>query len=439
MHGSLPVEEEEEDSEDEGEAANLLPTARASMAAAAARRNNPFGMGGPAMSEIHGNQPAPSWEPQAWTLASAFGAGAQAQPAAQAAWAHQEAFGARTAVPPQHPPYDQPGFGFGQHYQAASSSPGQPIPNQDPSAQPGQQVPPQPQTWSPQMPTGVGLGPAVIGAQAEGSFLQDLWGQPAQQPLQRPSDLEFQMEILKTLKALQRGRQGEYNEDEEDWTPGAEIGLGLSEFGASGPGQHRKLEGVRRQRRMWLARPNVLTRAYVLLARERLGIIEANTPFHMCHYATLVKPQFGKCLGLYRVFHALMEVLDLLAVRGRVQHATALLVQLAKAVHQAAMDGGSWVTGALLLPTEDPLTPPRFAGTASELAGVASYREGMQALRLGVALPGSQAFSSAGGAAGSHAAPAAAGAQDPSAGDAAQPTNPNPQKKPKPRRKKEEA
>jgi len=75
-------------------------------------------------------------------------------------------------------------------------------------------------------------------------------------------------------------------------------------------------------------------------------------------------------------------MLGLLCLRGDTRHAVALLGQPEKATHQAVLDGGSWGTASLLLPTRDPVSPPRLAGTAQELAAVACYKEGLAALRL---------------------------------------------------------
>jgi len=211
-------------------------------------------------------------------------------------------------------------------------------------------------------------------------FVQEIWGpQGAGIPTAPRTDLEVQLEILKALRALQHGEES-YGDDPLGGPDGVLPGMG--EFGPSGRGEHRKLEGIRRLRRRWLLHPHLIIQEYLYLVRERLGVVADTSPWHMKQYSTQIRPQFGKCTGLWRVHHLLQEALDLICLRGDMAHGVALLVQGSKAVHQAAMDSGSWTTGALLVPTVDPVSPPRFAGTAQELASAASYKEGIAALHL---------------------------------------------------------
>jgi len=161
------------------------------------------------------------------------------------------------------------------------------------------------------------------------------------------------------------------------------MGLkGASEWGASGPGEHRRLVGIRRLRRKWRFKPFAMIREYLITVRDRLGSAHESLPWHMRQYSAAVRAQFGCCLGLWRVHHGIHETLDLRCLRGDTRHAVALLVQQGKATHQAALDGGSWRTASLLLPTQDPVRPPRFAGTTQKLAAAACYKEGLAALRL---------------------------------------------------------
>jgi hypothetical protein len=51
----------------------------------------------------------------------------------------------------------------------------------------------------------------------------------------------------------------------------------------------------------------------------------------------------------------------------------ALLVQLCRALHHAALDGNSWGNAGLLMPTPDPSKPPIFAGPARQMMDIASY------------------------------------------------------------------
>ena len=74
------------------------------------------------------------------------------------------------------------------------------------------------------------------------------------------------------------------------------------------------------------------------------------------------------------------EVLQLL-VNGHYAHATAYTVQALEALHQMALDQGTWDNALLLLPTPDPLQTDEFAGTEEEMLAVAKYRKGLADLR----------------------------------------------------------
>ena len=62
-------------------------------------------------------------------------------------------------------------------------------------------------------------------------------------------------------------------------------------------------------------------------------------------------------------------------------HAHAFAAQLAKALHQVAIDGGSWESASLMLPLPDAFQEPSFGGSERELAAVHSYRKAMKDLR----------------------------------------------------------
>ena len=63
--------------------------------------------------------------------------------------------------------------------------------------------------------------------------------------------------------------------------------------------------------------------------------------------------------GLWRCHYLLQEVLQLLVEKDH-EHTLALLVQGSKALHQVALDRGSWQNAALFLPPPDPLGESLF-------------------------------------------------------------------------------
>ena len=71
-------------------------------------------------------------------------------------------------------------------------------------------------------------------------------------------------------------------------------------------------------------------------------------------------------------------------IEGHTFHGIAMLVQLSKGMHQAAINQGSWEIGSLLIPTEDPLARLEFGGDEEEMLRVQSYRRSLRDLRTAV-------------------------------------------------------
>ena len=84
--------------------------------------------------------------------------------------------------------------------------------------------------------------------------------------------------------------------------------------------------------------------------------------------------------GLHRVHFHLPHILAT-SLRGDHNQAGAYMVQLLRALHQVALDGGTWNTGSLLLPKTDPLYKNQCGGTEEELEAIVAYREAMQKLK----------------------------------------------------------
>ena len=91
--------------------------------------------------------------------------------------------------------------------------------------------------------TGGGPGPVPETSAPAAPFVQETWGpQEVGVPTAQRADLEVQLKILLTLLALQHGKES-YGDDPQRGPDGALPGFG--EFGPSGRGEHRKLEGIR--------------------------------------------------------------------------------------------------------------------------------------------------------------------------------------------------
>jgi len=101
----------------------------------------------------------------------------------------------------------------------------------------------------------------------------------------------------------------------------------------------------------------------------------------MTDYAKSLRGQFGRHVGLWRVLFYLLYAMNLGALEGKPFSALALVGQVCKALHQAALNQGSWEIAALLIPLHDPAKPPQFSGTWEEMSAAANYREGMVTLK----------------------------------------------------------
>ena len=90
--------------------------------------------------------------------------------------------------------------------------------------------------------------------------------------------------------------------------------------------------------------------------------------------------KFGRMVGLWRSHAAIQESIQLMADKD-FDHALAFLYQVSKALHQVAIDGGSWEQGALFLESENPLTREGFASEPEEVEGTHVWRRAMEDLR----------------------------------------------------------
>lgn len=71
------------------------------------------------------------------------------------------------------------------------------------------------------------------------------------------------------------------------------------------------------------------------------------------------------------------HVLELLEYH-KVEEATATAVKVMKAVHQTALDGGSWNPTVFLLPWDEPLSRYLFDGDEEETIATAAWNRGIK-------------------------------------------------------------
>ena len=143
-----------------------------------------------------------------------------------------------------------------------------------------------------------------------------------------------------------------------------------------GPDLHR--------RRICACCGGVLTRRWAVLAPDRwraMRVLPSQQPFYRgvqarpsAHLPAPLLPS----AHLPALLAGLPSAAALSAPPWRLPVAT--LVAVGKAVHQSAMQDGSWHVASLLVPVLDPCGQEEFAGGADELADVVSYRKGLTTL-----------------------------------------------------------
>ncbi len=94
------------------------------------------------------------------------------------------------------------------------------------------------------------------------------------------------------------------------------------------------------------------------------------------------KIAWGKFRGMHRVHHRCSNILDRL-LKDEVDQAAGYLTKLCRALHQTALDGGSWHAASRTVPVADPFERVAFAGTHQELEVIASYQEAFRRLKKG--------------------------------------------------------
>ena len=91
---------------------------------------------------------------------------------------------------------------------------------------------------------------------------------------------------------------------------------------------------------------------------------------------------WGKLRSLHRIDAYLGDILQRLK-SGDTSGAVVIVTQLKKAMHQVALDGGDWRTGALMVPVLDPLGRSEFGGAEAEIEVISAYKRAMQELHRG--------------------------------------------------------
>ncbi len=188
--------------------------------------------------------------------------------------------------------------------------------------------------------------------------------------------MAMQWEMVKTLKAMRRSsrRRDDSSDSEDGHMRGLKHGI----------------QGLHRMRRRFRRAPLRVLIRYRKRVMRRLGVEilangQSSAPWQHTDYSLKLKPVFGRMAGLWRMHFTLSRLLSL-AESQQPELLAGTLVQALKALHQVAIDGGSWSNAALLLPWEDPLSKELWAGSDGEMEAAVKYTRGVKDLSLKVAL-----------------------------------------------------
>jgi len=119
--------------------------------------------------------------------------------------------------------------------------------------------------------------------------------------------------------------------------------------------------------------------------KEICDVTREREVFHLRAASKVLQSQFAHSYGIWRMHYHTMEALHLLIFKRKHRaRGIALLCQLCRAAHQAALDGNSWVNAGLLVPTRDPTAQPRFGGTHAQLAAVTDWNKAVEELETGL-------------------------------------------------------
>ena len=135
-----------------------------------------------------------------------------------------------------------------------------------------------------------------------------------------------------------------------------------------------------RRRRLIRKHPERIIKPYIKKVRGKLIGIDPTKAWRFVDYSLRLRREFGKMAGMWRIHHNLSEILEV-SLAGESKITCAMLIQLQKCIHQAALDGGSWDKAELFLESENPLGQVQFPGEACETEGIHSYAKALRELR----------------------------------------------------------
>ena len=275
--------------------------------------------------------------------------------------------------PPHGPPVAGWADAYGAHAQMPAFASGHAAGQPQPMGQGGQGHP----AYQGGMPQ---YGPQGAGPQQGGGG-----GYPFAAPMGAPLDPQaaLTLEMARQLQRLRRRRGG------NSGSGSSSSGVGSSSGRGDGHSIPSKLKAVLRLRARVQKHPMRILTKYRAKCLQRLGIYALpngmlSAPYTHPQTSLHLRSAFGRMTGLWRCHFMLGHILEKLE-QGQTEQAAATCVQALKAVHQTALDGGSWNCSTLLLPYEDPLARDLFGGDEDEMMATAAWNRGVRDLQSQVA------------------------------------------------------
>lgn len=175
----------------------------------------------------------------------------------------------------------------------------------------------------------------------------------------------IQLEMLRVLKRMQRGDEssgesGDENKEKDSST--------------------KAFRGVEKSRRKVERHPTKVTAEFVRRMRRELGVVHPTQYWKVADYSRRLAPQFGRLRGLLRCHHAAAEALQEY-LQGRPDHMAAMVCLMMQALHQVALDQGSWQNAQLIMVHPDPLSRPEFGADPALMQNISAYRRALTDLQ----------------------------------------------------------
>ena len=175
-----------------------------------------------------------------------------------------------------------------------------------------------------------------------------------------------QLETLRVLQKMQK-RQQRGGEDSEEGS-------------SDDDGKDGGFKSLHKMHAQLRTNPTRAIAQYKAFVKEQLGVNDPTQYWEYRHWSEKLKPTFGRMRGLWRCHYIGSEILEHMA-RGNHQLAEGHLVQMLKALHQAALDKGQWKHASLLMPTADPLARVDFGGNESEMRKIHTFGKALSQLK----------------------------------------------------------